>query len=285
MSWSLNSIFCGCIPLGVVESVSHPSGAKVLSSKLETALKTGVLNIADMSLTASSNVWSKLSSDLHLKILDISGNDLKELPSEVSASMVNLKTLHASRCGIQRISGLSALDKLTVLNLDKNDLESDVIRGLPVSLLRLNLSSNHLSAIPISFRSLLSLTELNLSNNRIESLVGIGELVALVSLNLNDNLLTELPDETNRLVKLKQISLKNNRISKNAFSYDGQSIPASFLLQTLVDNIDLGGNPGLTKAQVLEFDGIQAFIERRKKSKDKSFQGGAMTDFNLFGLD
>ena len=287
MSWSLNSIFCGCIPFGVVEStVSHPTGAKVLSSKLETASKTGVLNIADMKLTGSSNVWSKLRDDnLHLKILDVSGNQLTELPMEISTSMINLKTLHASRCGIQRITGLTALDKLTVLNLDKNDLETDVVMGLPITLLRLNLSSNHLSALPISLRSLLLLTELNLSNNRVQSLVGIGELISLVSLNLNDNLLSELPEETNRLVKLKQISLKDNRISKKAVSHDGQSIPASFLLQTLVDSIDLGGNAGLTKAQVLEFDGIQAFIERRKKSKDKSFQGGAITDFNLFGLD
>ena len=239
-----------------------------------------------MSLTGSSNVWSKLRDDnLHLKILDVSGNELKELPMEISTSMINLKTLHASRCSIQRISGLSALDKLTVLNLDKNDLETDVVMGLPTSLLRLNISSNHLSALPISIRSLVSLTELNLSNNRIQSLTGIGELVSLVSLNLNDNLVSELPEETSRLVKLKQISLKNNRISKKAVSLDRQSIPASFLLLTQVDTIDLGGNPGLTKAQVLEFEGIQAFIERRKKAKDKSLQGGAMTDFNLFGLD
>jgi hypothetical protein len=133
--------------------------------------------------------------------------------------------------------------------------------------------------------SLVAVAELDLSSNRLESLTGIGGMTGLVSLTLDGNCLCELPEEAGRLLKLRQISLKNNRFSKKAFSHDGQSIPASFFVQTLVDTIDLGGNPGLTKALVLDFDGVQSFVERRKKAKDKSLQGGALTDFNLFGLD
>ena len=282
--------------MGVSSSSNHGGGGggggnvppprQLLKSKLETAHKTGVLNLADMEIKASSSVWLKIQEEnLHLKIksIDVSGNQVKGLPVEIY-TFVNMKTLHASRCGIQRISDLSSLDKLAVLNLDKNDLEVDVVTRLPISLLRLNLSYNHFSTVPPAIRPLTAVTELNLGHNRIENLLGIGDMIGLINLNLDDNNICELPEEMCQLVKLRQISLKNNRISKKAVSHDGQSIPASFLLQTLVDNIDLFGNP-IHKAQVLEFEGIQAFIERRKKAKDKSFQGGALTEQSIFGLD
>ena len=57
-------------------------------------------------------------------------------------------------------------------------------------------------------------------------------------------------------------------------------------MRTSVDTIDLSGNMGtLTKADAMSFEGADVFIQRRKKAKDKSFQGGAMTDFQIFGLD
>lgn len=214
----------------------------------------------------------------------MSGNSLKSLPVEVY-SMTNLKTLHASRCGLQRISDLTPLDKLTQLYLDKNDLEIDMIMPLPVSLQKLDLSTNHFSALPPVLPGLMNLTELNLAGNRIQILTGIGGLVSLVNLILDDNAICEVPEEAANLVKLRSISLKNNRITKRAASHDGQSIPAAFFSQTNVDTIDLSGNAGLTKADVMAFEGVDKFIERRKKVKDRSFQGGAMTDFKMFGLD
>lgn len=258
-----------------------------MASKLETAHKTGVLNLADMDIKASSSVWLKIQEEnLHLKIktLDVSGNQVKSLAVEIY-TMINLKTLHASRCGIQRISDLSSLDKLAVLNLDRNDLEIDVVTRLPVSLLRLNMSFNHFSAVPPAIRPLIAITDLNLGNNRIENVNGIGDLVALVILNLDDNNICELPEEMCRLVKLRQISLKNNRISIKAATHEGQSIPASFFIQTQVDTIDLGGNKGLQKQQLLQLEGVDTFIERRRKQKDKQFSGGVVMDVSLFGLD
>ena len=247
------------------------SGSKAasLNSKLATAHKTGVLNLSDMEIKASSSVWVKIQEEVlipKIKTIDVSGNQVKGLPVEIY-SMVNLKTLHASRCGIQRISDLSTLDKLTVLNLDRNDLEIDMMQRLPASLVRVNLSFNHFSAVPPALTALVAVTELNLENNRIESLDGIGALVALVFLNLNDNHVCELPEEMCALVRLRSISLNNNRIQARAASRTGQSIPASFLLQTQVDTMELSGNPGLLKQQVLEFEGINAFIERRRKIK------------------
>ena len=63
-----------------------PTGRKVMASKLETAHKTGVLNLADMDIKASSSVWLKIQEEnLHLKIktLDVSGNQVKSLAVEI----------------------------------------------------------------------------------------------------------------------------------------------------------------------------------------------------------
>jgi len=281
MFWSSDGdgLFCGCIPLGI----SGGRQIKVINSKFETCKKTGVLNLSDGDL--ADGVWQRIRDEelqQKIKTLDVSGNQMKTLPGEVN-TLENMKTLHASRCGIQRVPALSSLSKLAVLSLDKNDLET--VAALPMSLTRLSLASNHIATFPTALASLVAVAELDLSSNRLESLTGIGGMTGLVSLTLDGNCLCELPEEAGRLLKLRQISLKNNRFSKKAFSHDGQSKPASFFVQTLVDTIDLGGNPGLTKALVLDFDGVQSFVERRKKAKDKSLQGGALTDFNLFGLD
>jgi hypothetical protein len=180
---------------------------------------------------------------------------------------------------------MSALDKLQQLDLSQNDLEIDVLVALPVSLTILNLSANHFSAIPPAVVALVGLVELDLSGNRIESTTGLGSLVALVSLKLDNNLICELSDDMGGMVKLRSISLRHNRIQKKAFSREGQSIPASFFTNTAVDTILLADNAGLKKADVLDFAGVDAFLQRRKKSKDKSFQGGAMTDMELFGIE
>ena len=220
-----------------------------------------------------------------IKTIDISGNAVRALPVEIY-SMVNLKILHASRCNVQRVSDLSALDRMVQLDLDKNDLEMDVLGPLPISLQRINIANNHFSGLPATLNNLVNLTELNLTGNRIESLVGIGSLVALVVLTLDNNLISEIPEEASNLVKLKQISLKNNRIER--FSHlnpDNQSIPSSFFISTSVHKITLTGNVHLRKSDVSGFSGIDTFIERRMKLKEKSLQGGAITDFDLFGLD
>ena len=222
---------------------------------------------------------------MSLKTIDISGNAVKALPVEFYA-MVHLKILHASRCSIQRVSDLSTLDRLIQLDLDKNDLEVDVLGPLPASLSRLNLANNHFSGLPPTLNNLVNLAELNLSGNRIESVFGIGALVALQVLILDNNQIAEIPEDASNLVRLKQMSLKNNRLGKVSISNpEKQSIPASFFTQTQVDCITLTGNNDLKKSDVLGFNGVDIFIERRRKSKEKSLHGGAMTDFDLFGLD
>jgi Leucine-rich repeat (LRR) protein len=115
---------------------------------------------------------------------------------------------------------------------------------------------------------------------------GIGQLVSLVELYLDENGLREVPDEIGRLTKLRILSLKSNNIGRSAPSSSPprQSLAAALFTDTAVISIDLAGN-ALSKSEVMAFTGVEAFLQRRKLSKDKSFTGGALSDRSLFGLD
>ena len=60
--------------------------------------------------------------------------------------------------------------------------------------------------------------------------------------------------------KLVTLSLDNNGI---------KALPPSLFADTLVANLSLAGNP-LTKKKLLDSEGIEVFIERRKRAKDKA---------------
>lgn len=281
-----------CISLSWISSMgqsssiaSPPKGKKVLLQKLSSADKTGVLNLVDQDLKPNSSVWQKISLDgllPKLKSLDISGNAIKSLPGEISM-MANLKSLHAARCSLQRTHDISPLIKLVQINIDSNDLEADVLAPLPMNLTKLSIANNHFKAIPPTLGSLIHVVELNLSGNRIESTNGLGMLLALVDLNLDCNMLAEVSEDLCLLLNLRHISLKSNRLGKNAISREGQSIPEGVFTQTSLDSIDLSQNPAMTRAIAMDFQGVDLFLERRKKIKDRAFHGGAIMDVSLFG--
>lgn len=199
--------------------------------------------------------------------------------------MVQLKSLFISGCAVQYVNNLEGLEKLTKLKLDHNDLEQDKLGALPATLITLNLSFNHFSSLPAVLNSLVNLVSLEMQNNRIESLYGIELLVSLEDINLDDNLLCDLPEQICALTKLKKISLARNRFTKVSSTRPGeQSIPAALLQNSALDHIELAGN-AITKADVLKFDGIDKFLERRQALKDKNFSGGALMEVSLFGLD
>ena len=268
-------------------SQSAPKSRKAIDAKLNTAEKTAVLSLKDLDLKASSSVWGKIATmglGAKLKTLDISGNTLKTLPPEIY-EMENLKVLHCSRCNVQYTHDMTGLVRLQNVDMDNNDLESNVLAALPGSLTKLNLCNNHLAKIPtVSFVELVNLKELNLSGNRLASLEGIGVLVSLIDLNLDDNKLQELSVDMAMCLALQHISLKNNLLSARSITREGeQSIPAIVLQETQLSSIDLSGNKMLSKSIVMDFDGIGDFIERRKRKLDKNLAGGAVMDSTLFG--
>jgi len=180
---------------------------------------------------------------------------------------------------------MEMLTKLQLLRLDQNDIESDTFTGsLPQSLQQLHLRSNHLTLLPPAIIVLKQLTLLDLSNNRLEDVGGVECLVALKVLLLDNNQIKELPLRMEMLVNIQHISLQYNQIERLAVSREGQSIPSELLISTPLERLDLKGNP-LRQVEIMSFDGIDVFLERRREGKDKALQGGAMVDMSLFGLD
>jgi leucine-rich repeat protein SHOC2 len=248
------------------------------------ASKTGVLNISAQGIKKKSSVWKKLSKACFvekLKSLDISGNAVKEIPVEVT-QLPNLKTLIVSKCQLSFLPDLDNLCVLSALNASDNLLQNDGLGQLPSSLTRLDLSCNGFVAYPMECSSLIHLTELNLSNNSIIVLDGIGQLLSLVWLILDKNEITYIPHEIGNLTKLKHISLKFNCISKNIEGQ--QSISAELFTHTAAEEINLEGNK-LTKVDVQKFEGVDEFMKRRQKNKNKLLQGGGLLDLSVFGLE
>ena len=135
---------------------------------------------------------------------------------------------------------------------------------------------------------LVKLTTLDLSGNHLAALpVEIANLTQLSNLNLDDNVVVSLPDSIGQLGKLKSLSLRNNHLSVSSTVFSStnpQPLPASLFTDTPVIDLNLHGNP-MTSTQLNQFDGFDAFLERRQKIKTKDLYGGAMTNLELCGLE
>ena len=221
-------------------------------------------------------------------MLDVSDNELKSIPPEI-VQMLALKTLILSRCSLQRTIGLSNLPALTKLELDGNDLEGDRLRSLPISLTKLSLSHNHFQEIPQVLHTLINIVELDLSFNRLTTTAGLGFLVKVVVLILDNNELLELTEDVSNCRVLKLLSLKHNHFQvkslTNSTNSTKNSIPASLFINTVVERIDLEGNKALCTEDVMHFEGVDVFLERRKVAKDKVLLTGALSSTSLFGLE
>eukprot|EP01039_Chlorochromonas_danica_P003248 gene3248-3558_t len=270
---------------------SHiPKGKKVVNAKIESASKTGVLNLTGQDLKPSSSIWTVLNDPIYinkLTTLDLSHNNkLSTLPT-ILTSFTTLKNLVLSHCEISLLPDLSSLVSLVNLKVDHNHLTiTTILPSLPANLVKVDFSYNHLINIPIVLTSLSKLVELDLSHNQIDDItatVGLNALLCLSHLVLDYNMITSLPTSLVDCPRLQSISLRFNRLSARNANGE-QSIPIELLTKSTLISLELEGNP-LTKAQLLDMDGIDALLERRKMTKDKVLQGGGLMDMSLFGLD
>lgn len=63
-----------------------------------------------------------------------------------------------------------------------------------------------------------------------------------------------------------------------------QSISRVLFVDSVVDSLELAGNV-LDKSDLMGMEGVDSFLARREKSKNKSLQGGGMLDLSVCGLD
>ena len=135
------------------------------SAHLETAEKTGVLNL---SATDLSKFPEKVLALASLRTLDLSKNSLKELPAALG-SLEAMRMLNASANQIADLppalfAGWKTCD---TLNLSGNRLASIPDLGAMVKLKKLLVSNNMISAIPDSIASCCKLEILEAAGNRI----------------------------------------------------------------------------------------------------------------------
>jgi len=209
--------------------------------------------------------------------------DENKLPAGSLAKLSSLSKLQSLSAGGNKL-GLPVVEKGAVL---RNQPEA--LPALPVSLRQLKLDNNSFSSIPMQIcnSSLVKLEKLDVSMNNLASIPPeISNLVSLIELNLDQNSIVSLPEELGELHKLKVLSLKNNQfVGGSSFSAQNpQPLPAVLFSKTPLIDLNLHGNK-MTYKQLTEFDGFDDFLDRRKKVKSKDLYGGALTDFDVCGLD
>eukprot|EP01035_Chromulina_nebulosa_P020174 gene20174-26190_t len=73
--------------MGNSSSNNESKGKKVVESKLNSSLKTGILNLSNQDLKPMSSLWPRLSTVefvAKIRVLTISNNELKLLPIDIT---------------------------------------------------------------------------------------------------------------------------------------------------------------------------------------------------------
>ncbi|CAJ0564046.1 unnamed protein product, partial [Mesorhabditis spiculigera] len=172
----------------------------------------------------------------NVTFLDLSNNQLVELPKEISA-LTSIRTLIARNNLLEELPGtMAALVEMESLNLAGNRLTAFPTPCLNMPRLRqLQLGANEIPEIPHGIGSLVSLELLYLGGNRlVEIPATIGLLGLLSNLNLSDNLLESLPSTVAELQELEILSLHNNRI---------RTLPTGIVKLRNLAQLTLRGNP------------------------------------------
>ncbi|XP_020831095.1 leucine-rich repeat-containing protein 47 [Phascolarctos cinereus] len=134
-----------------------------------------------------------------LRVLDLSGNALEELPPG---------------------RGLGPAEPPALPQLQSLNLSANRLRTLPAELARcaprlqtLNVARNRLRALPAELFALQLLSELAAADNELQELSpAVAGLPALKTLDLANNQLSEIPGELADCPKLKEINFKGNKL-------------------------------------------------------------------------
>ena len=220
---------------------------------IKKAARTGQTEL-DLSGNQLSELPAEIGQLVNLTTLNLRGNQLSELPAEIG-QLVNLTTLHLSG---NQLSGLPAeigqLVNLTTLHLSGNQLS-----GLPTeigqlaNLTTLSLSRNQLSDLPAEITQLVNLTTLHLSRNQLSELPAeITQLANLTTLSLSRNQLSDLPTEITQLANLTTLHLSRNQLS---------DLSAEITQLANLTTLNLQENPLKSPPPEIAIKGVQAIFE------------------------
>lgn len=181
-----------------------------------------------------SAIPSSISKLNMLKILDLRGNPLKEIPF-LSSGLSSLKELILESCHLTNIPEITKIPNLERLILDNNEISiaifctnslisylsvvnnriEDFPTKLPLNLTTLNLSENAIVSVPDTFPSRNSnLTKLYLRENRLNCLPDtLISLKQLKVLDVSKNCLRYLPEDIGVLQSLVNLNVSYNLLT------------------------------------------------------------------------
>eukprot|EP00299_Pterocystis_sp_00344_P009787 c4230_g1_i1.p1 GENE.c4230_g1_i1~~c4230_g1_i1.p1 ORF type:complete len:579 (+),score=166.57 c4230_g1_i1:46-1782(+) len=197
---------------------------KVKATTLKRARQTGILSLANLSLTEiPDTIWTIYDirfDDLSFRDcklitrMVITNNALTAIDKRIT-SLGGLKELVASENKIRELPDeLFSMDSIHVLHFQNNELTSipDSIGNL-VGLRSLNLAHNRLTTIPSSLERLSGLTDLDVSHNQLKDICRL-PYPNMTQLVLNNNKIEALPEGCfSELAAVKSINLASNRLT------------------------------------------------------------------------
>ncbi|MFS1468252.1 leucine-rich repeat-containing protein kinase family protein [Vibrio lentus] len=160
-----------------------------------------------------------------LEILDLSGNQLSDLPEELS-QLTNLRIIFASNNLFTHLPDvLGSLPKLEMVGFKTNQIKTVSEQSLPTQLRWLILTDNAIEVLPHSLGERPRLQKLALAGNKIQVLPeSMENLSNLELVRLSANQLTEFPEFLIKLPKLAWLAFAGNPFCKHPSSLD--SVPA-----------------------------------------------------------
>lgn len=151
-----------------------------------------------------------------LEILDLSGNQLSDLPDNL-AELSNLKILFCSNNVFTEVPAvLATCPKLEMIGFKSNQIEIFDENVLPLQTKWLILTDNKLKGLPHSIGDLRCLQKFMLAGNQLTEIPkSIKHCENLELLRVSANCLTELPDELLNLPKLSWLAFSGNQFCKS----------------------------------------------------------------------
>ncbi|KAF2761235.1 L domain-like protein [Pseudovirgaria hyperparasitica] len=233
----------GSIPLGL-RRMSQLTSLNLSRNRLKIAafeIIGQILSLKELKV-AENDLQGSLPTDSigrlsNLQNLDLQGNQLTELPADMS-ELVNLHVLNVTSNRLTSLD-MEVLLALPIVQISavKNNLQGVLISGSMenTSLQALNVSGNSLTSLTTDSRLQLSaLQTLDLSVNRISSLPDISGCRSLVTILAGENKLQDLPEGFVELLNVKKADFSSNDISK---------VDDRIALMESLDTISLAANP------------------------------------------
>lgn len=189
--------------------------------------KTEISKVSDpeQKIPSSQSVFHEHCKDLTLLRLD------KFWPEEFS-------TLNLDNNGIYDVEKsleLLVFSKKKQLGEEKvKELLGDAASKSHISVANINLSNNHICALPASFNTLENLRILDLNSNKFKQFPEIVcSLVWLKVLSFAYNNIEEIPSTIGNLTKLEQLALQSNKLKK---------LPSEIGNLAMLESLDIGDN-------------------------------------------